>query len=239
MALLLRTSFMPGVFMKDRLSYSPLDVSDLAEGAQGTNESMEPASPLKTTTVPVVSSEHTIKGPSAETGIVSQVGVEVEGRDEGDSQDASLTTDETKPAPRSEAVPNTSSGLRPTVLIIEDTTELAEVIQATLERMNIVTAHETHGVKALAKFNEMKPDVVLLDISLPDMTGWKILDTIKEKQEKGEMHTLPAIIVITAYGDPANRLVGKLQGVFSYLVKPFTADEVESVVAQALGRAAQ
>jgi CheY-like chemotaxis protein len=224
--------------MNDQLTYSSPEISDLAEGARQMNE-IEPASPLKTTTVPAVQSEHNIKGPSADTGIVSQVGVEVEGRDDGDAQDASLTTDETRPAPKSQAAPQVSKGGAPTVLIVEDTTELAEVIQATLERMSIVTAHETHGAKALAKLNEMKPDVVLLDISLPDMTGWKILDIIKEKQESGEMQNHPAIIVITAYGDPANRLVGKLQGVFSYLVKPFTADEVETIVAQALGRAPQ
>jgi len=40
--------------------------------------------------------------------------------------------------------------------------------------------------------------------------------------------------VITAYGDPANRLVGKLQGVYDYLIKPFTSDEVERVVIGAI-----
>ena len=48
---------------------------------------------------------------------------------------------------------------------------------------------------------------------------------------------MPKIIVITAYGDPANRLIGKLQNVHEYLVKPFTSDEVERVVLSALSSA--
>lgn len=116
------------------------------------------------------------------------------------------------------------------VLILEDTTELAEVIQATLERLNIRVAIETHGGKALSHYESVKPDVVLLDLGLPDMNGWKFLEAIKEKYKS----QLPVIIVITAYGDPANRLVGKLQGVFDYLIKPFTSDEVERVVIGAI-----
>ena len=80
------------------------------------------------------------------------------------------------------------------------------------------------------------PDLVLLDLALPDMAGWKVLDTIKE-QQRGEK--LPAIIVISAYSDAANRLMGKLQSVHSYLIKPFRPDDVEKVVANALGLEAQ
>jgi CheY-like chemotaxis protein len=116
------------------------------------------------------------------------------------------------------------------VLILEDTTELAEVIQATLERLDMRVAVETHGGKALSHYEDVKPDVVLLDLGLPDMNGWKFLETIKEKYKA----QLPIIIVITAYGDPANRLVGKLQGVYDYLIKPFTSDEVERVVTGAV-----
>src|SRR5690349_11304276 len=101
----------------------------------------------------------------------------------------------------------------PRVLIIEDTVELGEVIQATLERINMLAFCETHGTRALKRFEEIRPDIVLLDINLPDTSGWKVLDAIKES--RGE-HRRPVIIVITAYNDPANRLMGKLQGVESY-----------------------
>src|SRR5262245_19912243 len=121
----------------------------------------------------------------------------------------------------------------PRVLIVEDTVELGEVIQATLQRMHIMAFCETHGLKALKRYEEIQPDLVLLDIGLPDMTGWKVLDAMKESKA---IFKRPAIVVITAYGDPANRLMGKVQGVDSYLIKPFTADEVQKVVQDVLGR---
>jgi CheY-like chemotaxis protein len=207
-------------------------ITDMAEGGQGETETREPVSPMKTATLPAISSENTTTAPVADTGTISIIRTQAEGKENNDTQDASLTTAETTPVAVSQESTTAKSAHGPTVLIIEDTTELAEVIQATLERMNIVTAHETHGNKALSKFNEMNPDVVLLDIGLPDMTGWKLLDAIKEK--KGEDGKMPAVIIITAYGDPANRLVGKLQGVQDYLIKPFTADEVEKVVKNSL-----
>jgi DNA-binding response OmpR family regulator len=117
------------------------------------------------------------------------------------------------------------------VLIIEDTTELAEVVKFTLERLDLKVFVETHGHKALEVYNTEHPDLVLLDIALPDTIGWKVLDTMREQQKGGNG---PIIIVITAYGDPANRLMGKLQGIYDYLIKPFTPDEVEKVVITAL-----
>jgi two-component system response regulator VicR len=121
----------------------------------------------------------------------------------------------------------------PRVLIVEDTVELGELIRATLERMDMLAFHETHGAPALERFDEIRPDLVLLDIGLPDMSGWRVLDAIKEAKLA---FSRPAIVIITAYGDPANRLMGKLQGVGGYLNKPFTRDEIESVVLEALGR---
>ncbi|MCB9450473.1 MAG: response regulator [Anaerolineaceae bacterium] len=209
---------------------SAASIQDRVEGTAERRELEEPRTPLQTTTVPVVDSEiH--RAHKAETGVVALVASDhAEGQDKNEGQDASRTTEENETSPEPQAAKETDSERTPSVLILEDTMELAEVIQATLERMNMVTAHETHGTKALVKFKEFKPDVVLLDINLPDMTGWKFLETIKELPAA----QMPAVIVISAYGDPANRLVGKLQGVYDYLIKPFTADEVEKVVTNAL-----
>jgi CheY-like chemotaxis protein len=118
-----------------------------------------------------------------------------------------------------------------TVLIVGDAAELAPRIRLTLERMKVRVFHETLGSKALEVFHAVHPDLVLLDIALPDMTGWTVLDTIREQQQGGSS---PTILVVTAYGDPANRLMGRLHGVQAYLTKPLTADAVEQAVAEAL-----
>jgi two-component system alkaline phosphatase synthesis response regulator PhoP len=117
------------------------------------------------------------------------------------------------------------------VLIVEDTVELAEVIQVTLERLNLQVFHETHGNRALEVYDAEHPDLVLLDIALPDVTGWQVLQTIQAKPYEGKS---PVIVVITAYGDPANRLMGKLQDIHGYLIKPLQPDEIENVVVEVL-----
>jgi DNA-binding response OmpR family regulator len=119
------------------------------------------------------------------------------------------------------------------VLVVEDTVELAEVIQATLERQGMIAFTETHGQRALKRFEDIDPDLVLLDINLPDTIGWKVLDSIKDYRRT---YHRPAVIVITAYGDPANRLMGKLQDVDAYLLKPFTPAEVEQTVQEVFER---
>jgi two-component system OmpR family response regulator len=117
------------------------------------------------------------------------------------------------------------------VLIVEDTVELAEIVQVTLERLNLRVFHETHGNRALEVYDAEHPDLVLLDIALPDTTGWQVLQAIQSKPFEGKT---PLIIVITAYGDPANRLMGKLQDIQGYLIKPLKPEEIEKVVLKVL-----
>lgn len=219
-----------------------IEVNNLAEGKTETSGDMEPVTPLHTSTFPVLKPK---KNPASETGLIVAINFNSEGHEDDDAQDASRTKDESKPVESGVTKQDTEkvaqmtekTDYKPMVLIIEDTQELVEVIEATLQRMGLRTASESHGGRALQAFTDLDPDLVLLDISLPDTTGWKIIDVIKERLEetKGEM---PKVIVITAFDDPANRLIGKLQDVHSYLIKPFTSDQIEDLVRQALGSGA-
>jgi CheY-like chemotaxis protein len=211
-------------------SYSAIITDQQAEGSPESREEREPASPTQTTLTPSLRPSSPRSNPVAETGVIAAVVLPGEGADDSDTQDASRTTAETQTAPiiaPAERLPQLSA------LIVEDTIEIAEILQITLRRMGMITAHESHVSRAFARFYDTKPDIVLLDIGLPDGTGWKVLDSIKEHQQQigAEM---PIVIVITGYGDAANRLVGKLHGVYSYLVKPFTTHEVERLVRRAL-----
>lgn len=216
--------------MAQQLTPTPAETEPMAEGATREPQENQPA--LKTGPLPVVRFAMPVESPLSETGVLMKAGkLAGEGKDSTDGQDASRTKDETQ----TEASPGVTEGAqsKTRVLIVEDTVELAEVIQATLEGMGLDAIYATHGKIGLEKMKEIHPALVLMDIGLPDITGWKMLDHIKEHytESSGKM---PAIIVITAYGDPANRLIGKLQGIHSYLIKPFTPDEVERLVRMAL-----
>lgn len=203
----------------------------LAEGVPSPQEPVEPRNRYEPVTVPAVRLPAR-GGPAGETGLIAVVRFSAESDDPAEAQDASRTTAENRAVPIGENEPVNGARTEPLVLIVEDSVELAQLIQITLKRNQIRSIIETSGLRALERYYEMKPDVVLLDLGLPDMTGWKVLDGIREgSQEDG---TMPVVIVVSAYGDAANRLVGKLQNVHGYLVKPFTSDDITSAVRQAL-----
>jgi CheY-like chemotaxis protein len=169
--------------------------------------------------------------PHAETGINPAVVLKADGTLSDDLQDAMRTTAETRPIHAAEQPYAMSTS--PVALIIEDTPDLADLLEVTLQRMGLTAVIAARGSQAVTRLDELMPDVVLLDIHLPDMTGWQVLEAIKERSRREGAHS-PAVIVITAYGDAANRLVGKLQGVHQYLVKPLQPNEIETVVRNAL-----
>ncbi len=174
------------------------------------------------------------RAPAAETGVVAAVVLPGEGADDSEGQDATRTTAETQAMPQPNPELQRKSPF--TALIVEDTIELAEILQVTLQRMRDGRRSRKQWRARFRSLQLMKPDIVLLDIGLPDGPGWKVLENIKEHQRLtgGKM---PIVIVITAYGDPANRLVGKLHDVYSYLIKPFTPTEVERIIRSALSSA--
>lgn len=207
-----------------------------AEGSPDDHrERRDPLSSLRTSTVPAVTDATTVS--NSDTGVNMTVRLKVEGAERNEAQDASLTEEERQAvaaAPEAEAVTEAVDPKQDaTVLIVEDTVELGEVIEATLQGIGLQAHHETRGKSGLEKLKEINPEVVVMDIGLPDITGWKMLDQIKEHYTSIEKE-LPQIIVITAFGDPANRLIGKLQNIHSYLIKPFTPDQVERLVKMAL-----
>lgn len=210
---------------------SPSD-DEFAEGVPHNEEPHEPRHIRQPVMVPAVKFKGS-DSPAGETGLLPAVFVPAESTDNNDVQDASRTTAELNASPTpSPAQPAEPMREKPLVLIVEDTALLAEIIQITLQRMQLESIVETRGDTALARYLEAKPDVILLDLGLPDMSGWTLLENIKEAV--GETGTMPLVIVMTAFGDAANRLVGKFQNVHNYLVKPFTSDEIVRVVKQAI-----
>ncbi len=122
------------------------------------------------------------------------------------------------------------------VLLVEDSEEFASIVRETLRRINIEVLHARDGQTAHQILTTYRPGVILLDINLPDMTGWNVLDLFKPEFEAMSEAERPRIIVLTAYNDAANRLVGKLQEVHRFLVKTTTPQELQQVVLEALKR---
>lgn len=151
--------------------------------------------------------------------------------DRAEHQDVAFSTTELRAA-RDEQAASTLN--KPGVLLVEDSVEFAAIVRETLRRIKVDVFHAKDGRTATDYIRSNMPHLVLLDLNLPDMTGWSILEFIKSLYADRPESELPKVIVLTAYNDPANRLVGKLQEVFRFLVKTTTPLELQAVIREAL-----
>ncbi|MBG6082843.1 response regulator [Rubrivivax gelatinosus] len=115
------------------------------------------------------------------------------------------------------------------VLIAEDETEIAEILAAYLGRSGLRTAHARDGREALALHLSLKPDLVLLDVLMPRLDGWKVLSEIRHRGQT-------PVIMLTAMDQDIDKLTGLRIGADDYVVKPFNPAEVVARVQVVLRR---
>jgi DNA-binding response OmpR family regulator len=116
------------------------------------------------------------------------------------------------------------------VLIVEDAEDIAKMLEIGLQQIGIEPALAKNGQIALDYLDQTRPDLILLDLNLPGINGWQVLEYAKKLYGEHSFH----VIVTTANTDDVNRLVGKMQYVSSYVQKPFTPDSVIDIVREVL-----
>ena len=118
------------------------------------------------------------------------------------------------------------------VLVIEDDSFFADVLKNKLESQGCEVQVSSDGLEGFNKIEEMKPDLVLLDILLPSMNGYEVLE---KKKEKESIRDIP-VIVISNSGQPVEIERVLELGAEDYLIKAqFGPNEVMSKVTSALG----
>ena len=105
------------------------------------------------------------------------------------------------------------------VLLVEDDRSIAESVVASLAVSGMEVAHVTSGGAAIDALDLATPDVVLLDLGLPDMDGLDVAKSIRERA------AVP-IIIVSARGDELDRVLGLELGADDYVVKPFSQREL-------------
>ncbi|BEV17251.1 response regulator [Herbaspirillum sp. DW155] len=122
------------------------------------------------------------------------------------------------------------------ILIAEDAIEIAEILAAYLARSGMRSVHAADGARALELHLSLKPDLVLLDIQMPQVNGWQVLAQIRQRG-----HT--PVILLTALDQDVDKLMGLRIGADDYVVKPFNPAEVvarvEAVLRRSLPREAR
>ena len=110
------------------------------------------------------------------------------------------------------------------VLLIEDDEAMRATLQRTLERRGFLVGTCADGRDALARWRTAKPDVVLLDLSLPGRDG---LEVLADARAAG---LVTPVLILTARGTVGDRIIGLNTGADDYLPKPFDLDELEARV---------
>jgi len=115
------------------------------------------------------------------------------------------------------------------VLIIDDDEKLNLLLKEFLNKHNIKTLSAVHPREGLKLLNEHNPDLVILDVMLPEMDGFEILKQIRQTS------SIP-IIMLTARGEVTDRVVGLELGADDYLPKPFEPRELVARIQSVLRR---
>jgi DNA-binding response OmpR family regulator len=106
------------------------------------------------------------------------------------------------------------------VLVVEDDQTMADVLTAYLRKAGYQVESVGDGMQALVSWQRTSPDVVILDIMLPGLSG---LEVLRRRRHDGDA---AAVIMLSARGEEEDRLVGLETGADDYVVKPFSPREV-------------
>ncbi|MEW6041845.1 MAG: response regulator transcription factor [Elusimicrobiota bacterium] len=108
------------------------------------------------------------------------------------------------------------------ILIVEDDEELQEFLKTSLSQENYETIFSTTGKEALEYLKKEMPNLILLDLGLPDMDGLEICRTVKQS---ASTRTVP-VIMLTARSTTDDKVTGLESGADDYIVKPFEPQEL-------------
>lgn len=111
---------------------------------------------------------------------------------------------------------------KPSILIVDDIPENLFLLGKTLQREGYDIAYSTDGEQAIKISKKLKPDLILLDILMPNMNGYEVCKIIKEDKELADI----PIIFLTALSDSSQVVEGFKAGASDYIAKPFNIPEV-------------
>ena len=106
------------------------------------------------------------------------------------------------------------------ILLVEDDPSLANGLQTALRREGLAVDHVTTGKAALQMVQADAPDLIILDLGLPDMDGLEVLNSLRSGQQA------PLVMVLTARDTTADKISGLDRGADDYLAKPFEMPEL-------------
>ncbi|MEJ7838092.1 MAG: response regulator transcription factor [Thermomicrobiales bacterium] len=118
------------------------------------------------------------------------------------------------------------------VLVVDDEATIVRLLRATLESNGYAVASCNHGRDVLPILNDQRPDLVILDVSMPEMSGFEVLRDIRSSSQSPAV----PVIMLTARTGDLDKLQGFQSGADDYVTKPFNPDELLARISAVLRR---
>ena len=118
------------------------------------------------------------------------------------------------------------------ILIVEDEAEISQLIRLYLEKEGFVCHDCRDGQTAIQRFEELQPDLIILDLMIPVLDGLEVCARIRQQPGSKD----PYILMLTAKGEELDRIIGLSTGADDYMVKPFSPRELVARVRALLRR---
>jgi CheY-like chemotaxis protein len=109
-----------------------------------------------------------------------------------------------------------------TVMVVDDDPDILDMTRLVLEGGGYRVLPAGSGAEALRAIEQSRPDLILLDINMPDMDGWQVLRVLKVD----ERTTAIPVAMFSIKMEVRDRLHGLQEGAFDYITKPFSTDDL-------------
>jgi DNA-binding response OmpR family regulator len=121
------------------------------------------------------------------------------------------------------------------ILVVEDDPDQLEVIRFTLKNAGFAIGTATNGIDAVKKARTLSPDLIMLDVMMPELDGFAVCETLR-----GNPATAPIpILMLTGLCSHISRLVGYESGATDYVIKPFDAEQLVTRVEKLLDQSSE
>ena len=119
---------------------------------------------------------------------------------------------------------------KPTVVIADDDLEILTMVRTLLRRRDVKLLEASDGEEAMRLIRENEPDLVVLDVMMPGMSGWEVCKAIREEEALADT----GVIMLTGIGERLNEMTSPLYGADAYLDKPFELTDLDAAVTRVL-----
>ncbi|MCK6682431.1 MAG: response regulator [Thermoanaerobaculia bacterium] len=120
----------------------------------------------------------------------------------------------------------------PSILIVDDEDDVVGLLQLVFETNGFLARTAGNGKAAVASAYENPPDVIVLDVMMPEMDGWQVLKILKGDERTRHI----PVVMLSARAERRDKMIGLQEGADAYIAKPFSPSEVVQEVKDLLNR---